>query len=70
MSDKLNALCFGGGGLVGTSKALGHLVGLDQLVREPHTREELKPSFFDYMAARGEATVRRPRLDPLRIHID
>lgn len=53
MSDKLNALCFGGGGLVGTSKALGHLVGLDQLVREPHTREELKPSFFDYMAQAG-----------------
>jgi hypothetical protein len=46
----LNAICFGGGGLVGTAKALGHLVGLDQIVRDPSCRAELKPSFFDYMA--------------------
>jgi hypothetical protein len=49
-TTKLNAICFGGGGLVGTSKALGHLVGLDQLIRDPSCRNELKPSFFDYMA--------------------
>jgi predicted acylesterase/phospholipase RssA len=50
---KLNAICFGGGGLVGTSKALGHLVGLDQILREPDCRGELKRSFFDYMAEAG-----------------
>jgi hypothetical protein len=48
--NTLNAICFGGGGLVGTAKALGHLVGLDQLIRDPSCRNELKPSFFDYMA--------------------
>ena len=46
----MNAICFGGGGLVGTAKALGHLLGLDQLIRDPTCRNELKPSFFDYMA--------------------
>lgn len=50
---KLNAICFGGGGLVGTSKAMGHLVGLDQILREPEHRSELKRSFFDYMAEAG-----------------
>lgn len=49
----LNCLCFGGGGLVGTSKALGHLVGLDQIVRRPDQRNLLKPSFFDFMAQAG-----------------
>src|SRR5579871_4492340 len=46
----MNAICFGGGGLVGTAKALGHLVGLDQIIRDPTCRGELKPSFFDFMA--------------------
>lgn len=46
----MNAICFGGGGLVGTAKALGHMLGLDQLIRDPSCRNELKPSFFDYMA--------------------
>lgn len=53
MAEHLNAICFGGGGLVGTSKALGHLVGLDQILRGPDTRTELKKSFFDYMAEAG-----------------
>lgn len=53
VQGKLNAICFGGGGLVGTSKALGHLIGLDQLLREPENRSELKRSFFDYMAEAG-----------------
>lgn len=54
MADgKLNAICFGGGGLVGTAKAMGHLVGLDQILREPDDRGELKRSFFDYMAEAG-----------------
>ena len=46
-------MCFGGGGLVGPAKALGHLVGFDQVVRTPDSRHELKPSFFDYMAQAG-----------------
>ena len=46
-------MCFGGGGLVGTAKALGHLLGFDQLIRTPDTRQELKPSFFDFMAQAG-----------------
>ncbi|MEZ0229849.1 MAG: hypothetical protein ACAI25_14575 [Planctomycetota bacterium] len=46
----MNAICFGGGGLVGTAKALGHLLGLDQIIRDPSCRNEVKPSFFDYMA--------------------
>ena len=53
MSEHLNAICFGGGGLVGTSKALGHLLGLDQVLREPESRGHLKKSFFDYMAEAG-----------------
>ncbi|RMG17064.1 MAG: hypothetical protein D6731_04830 [Planctomycetota bacterium] len=53
MPNHLNAICFGGGGLVGTSKALGHTVGLDQVVRRHDERQELKRSFFDYMAAAG-----------------
>lgn len=53
MSEHLNAICFGGGGLVGTSKALGHLLGLDQVVRQPEDRAHLKKSFFDYMAECG-----------------
>jgi len=53
LQGKLNALCFGGGGLVGTAKAMGHLVGLDQVLRDPEHRGELKPSFFDYMAQAG-----------------
>lgn len=53
MARGLNAICFGGGGLVGTSEALGHLVGLDQIVRRPDERTELKRSFFDYMADAG-----------------
>lgn len=53
MKGKLNAICFGGGGLVGTSKALGHLIGLDQVLRDPDDRLELKKSFFDYMADAG-----------------
>jgi len=51
--SKVNALCFGGGGLVGTSKSLGHLLGLDQLVRDPSSQKELKKSFFDYMVEAG-----------------
>lgn len=53
MAEHLNAICFGGGGLVGTSKALGHLVGLDQIIRTPDERNDLKRSFFDYMALAG-----------------
>ena len=53
MAERYNAICFGGGGLVGTSKALGHLVGLDQIIRDPDSRTELKKSFFDYMAEAG-----------------
>ncbi len=53
MDGKLNAICFGGGGLVGTSKGLGHLIGLDQLVRPLEERGQLKRSFFDYMAEAG-----------------
>ncbi len=53
MAEHLNAICFGGGGLVGTSKALGHLLGLDQIVRDPDARNQLKKSFFDYMAIAG-----------------
>ena len=53
MAEPVNAICFGGGGLVGTAKALGHLVGLDQIVRQPECRGELKRSFFDYMAEAG-----------------
>lgn len=53
MAEHLNAICFGGGGLVGTAKALGHLVGLDQIIRDPDSRTELKKSFFDYMAEAG-----------------
>lgn len=49
----MNAICFGGGGLVGTAKALGHLIGLDQVVRTPDDRHELTKSFFDYMAEAG-----------------
>ena len=49
----VNALAFGGGGLVGTAKSLGHLVGLDQLIRDPASKNELKKSFFDYMAEAG-----------------
>jgi predicted acylesterase/phospholipase RssA len=49
-TPRMNAICFGGGGLVGTAKALGHLVGLDQIIRDPSCRNELKSSFFDYMA--------------------
>jgi predicted acylesterase/phospholipase RssA len=53
VEPRLNAICFGGGGLVGTAKALGHLVGLDQIVRDPEARGELSKSFFDYMAEAG-----------------
>lgn len=64
MAKHLNAICFGGGGLVGTAKALGHLVGFDQIVREPSARNELKKSFFDYMAAAGVPLRElEPRLD-------
>ena len=34
MGKGLNAICFGGGGLVGTSKGLGHLVAFDSEGRE------------------------------------
>lgn len=50
---RINAIAFGGGGLVGTAKSLGHLVGLDQVVRSPDARKEVKKSFFDYMADAG-----------------
>lgn len=64
MAKHLNAICFGGGGLVGTAKALGHLVGFDQIVREPSARTELKKSFFDYMAEAGVPLRElEPRLD-------
>ena len=64
MATHLNAICFGGGGLVGTAKALGHLVGFDQIVREPSARNELKKSFFDYMAVAGVPLRElEPRLD-------
>jgi hypothetical protein len=53
LAKHLNAICFGGGGLVGTSKGLGHLVGFDQIVRSHDERNDLKRSFFDYMAAAG-----------------
>lgn len=55
-----NALCFGGGGLVGTAKALGHLIGLDQVVRDRASQGEVKKSFFDYM---GEAQVPLDQLE-------
>ena len=64
MGSHLNAICFGGGGLVGTAKALGHLVGFDQIVRDPTRRTELKKSFFDYMAEAGVPLRElEPRLD-------
>jgi predicted acylesterase/phospholipase RssA len=64
VSTHLNAICFGGGGLVGTAKALGHLVGFDQIVRDPTRRTELKKSFFDYMAEAGVPLRElEPRLD-------
>ncbi|MGE0708548.1 MAG: patatin-like phospholipase family protein [Planctomycetota bacterium] len=64
MGSHLNAICFGGGGLVGTAKALGHLVGFDQIVRDPDRRNELKKSFFDYMAEAGVPLRElEPRLD-------
>lgn len=49
----VNALAFGGGGLVGTAKAIGHLIGLDQVIRDSSCRNELKKSFFDYMVEAG-----------------
>jgi predicted acylesterase/phospholipase RssA len=49
----VNALCFGGGGLVGTGKAVGHLIGLDQVIRDHDSRRELTKSFFDYMVEAG-----------------
>lgn len=51
--SSVNALCFGGGGLVGTGKAVGHLIGLDQLIRDRDSRRELTKSFFDYMVEAG-----------------
>jgi len=64
VGSHLNAICFGGGGLVGTAKALGHLVGFDQIVRDPTRRTELKKSFFDYMAEAGVPLRElEPRLD-------
>ena len=53
MKKHVNALCFGGGGLVGTVKALGHLVGLDQLIRGPEDGPLPQPCFFDYMERAG-----------------
>ena len=60
----VNALAFGGGGLVGTAKSLGHLIGLDQVVRDPASRLELTKSFFDYMVE-AEVTI-----DQLELRFD
>jgi predicted acylesterase/phospholipase RssA len=49
----VNALCFGGGGIVGTGKAVGHLIGLDQVIRDRDSRRDLTKSFFDYMVEAG-----------------